>query len=387
MAIIGTLLGGRLADHLARKDARAYAMIPAVGALAGLPFSLAALNSIRCRWPSPSCSRRACLGSMWLGPAYGVVQSLVRPKTRATATAVMLFVANLIGLGLGPLFVGILSDVLASQGHSGADAIKWSMMTFALLALPVRLAVLERAQDHARRDRQLGPPALAAEEFRIDAQLGQGAGPLRLVGVVEHQGLVGVAGQPDVLADLALQLAGAPAGVAQGQDRARGGRCGCPSPPAPRGWWSAPAALDVQAVLGVVVVGVQHEAALTLDRPADQHRVVVERGVVLISSRSRRSGIVSPSTGRFTAMPMAWSASCAQTRISERSKRGSPMPAWRSASGRSGSAFHRRKIQPERGDFKGRPESPESDANRGLPSGGLRAYLRPQNPRRRTRPP
>ena len=73
---------------------------------------------------------------MWLGPAYGVVQSLVRPQTRATATAVLLFVANLIGLGLGPLVVGIVSDVLIARGHSEAEAIQWSLMTFALLAIP-----------------------------------------------------------------------------------------------------------------------------------------------------------------------------------------------------------------------------------------------------------
>ncbi len=136
MAMIGTLLGGRIADHLARKDARAYAMIPAVGAIAGLPFSLAALNSDSLILALAYLLAPGLLGSMWLGPAYGVVQSLVRPETRATATAVLLFVANLIGLGLGPLFVGILSDVLSAQGHSEADAIKWSLTTFALLAAP-----------------------------------------------------------------------------------------------------------------------------------------------------------------------------------------------------------------------------------------------------------
>ncbi|MGH6908652.1 MAG: spinster family MFS transporter [Phenylobacterium sp.] len=136
MAIIGTLLGGRLADHLARKDARSYAMIPAVGALAGLPFSLAALNSHSLLLAFGLLLAPGLLGSMWLGPAYGVVQSLVRPQTRATATAVMLFVANLIGLGLGPLAVGVLSDVLSGQGHSEADAIKWSLMSFAILAFP-----------------------------------------------------------------------------------------------------------------------------------------------------------------------------------------------------------------------------------------------------------
>lgn len=136
MAMIGTLLGGRLADHFAKKDARAYAMIPAIGALAGLPFSLAALNSDSLLLAFAFLLAPGLLGSMWLGPAYGVVQSLVRPETRATATAVLLFVANLIGLGLGPLVVGILSDVLISQGHSEANAIQWSLMSFALLGIP-----------------------------------------------------------------------------------------------------------------------------------------------------------------------------------------------------------------------------------------------------------
>lgn len=135
-AMIGTLLGGRLADHFARKDARAFAVIPAVGAVAGLPFSLAALNADSLLAAFAFLLAPGLLGSMWLGPAYGVVQSLVQPQTRATATAVMLFVANLIGLGLGPLFVGILSDVLISRGHTDADAIRWSMMSFALLAIP-----------------------------------------------------------------------------------------------------------------------------------------------------------------------------------------------------------------------------------------------------------
>src|SRR5262249_17781540 len=136
MAIIGTLLGGRLADHFARKDARSFAFIPAIGALAALPFSLAVYNAGSLQMAFVFLLAPGLLGSMWLGPSYGVVQGLVRPETRATATAVMLFVANLIGLGLGPLAVGFLSDFLKEQGHSGADAIRLSLMSFALLGLP-----------------------------------------------------------------------------------------------------------------------------------------------------------------------------------------------------------------------------------------------------------
>ena len=50
------------------------------------------------------------LGTIWYGPVYGTAQSIVPPHMRATTSAILLFIINLIGLGLGPLFVGALSD-------------------------------------------------------------------------------------------------------------------------------------------------------------------------------------------------------------------------------------------------------------------------------------
>ncbi len=137
MSIIGTLLGGRLADRFAVRDPRAYAVIPAIGAIAGLPFSLAALMSDSLLLAFALLLVPGLLNALWLGPAYAVIQSLVQPHTRATATAVLLFVANLIGLGLGPVAVGLVSDLLSSVGgFTAASAIRWSMASFALLALP-----------------------------------------------------------------------------------------------------------------------------------------------------------------------------------------------------------------------------------------------------------
>ena len=136
MAIIGTLLGGRLADRFARRDQRAYAVIPAIGAIAGLPFSIAALFSDSLLMALTFLLVPGLMNALWLGPGYGVVQSLVQPHTRATATAVVLFVANLVGLGLGPLGVGLISDLLASRGFSSGEAIRWSMASFAVLAFP-----------------------------------------------------------------------------------------------------------------------------------------------------------------------------------------------------------------------------------------------------------
>ena len=41
-------------------------------------------------------------------------------RVRAMATAVLLFVANLIGYGFGPLFIGAISDIFFVNGVAGA---------------------------------------------------------------------------------------------------------------------------------------------------------------------------------------------------------------------------------------------------------------------------
>jgi MFS family permease len=53
--------------------------------------------------------------SAYYGPAYGAAQVLARPDTRAMAAAWMVFAQNLIGLGLGPLLFGALSDMLKPE--------------------------------------------------------------------------------------------------------------------------------------------------------------------------------------------------------------------------------------------------------------------------------
>jgi MFS family permease len=60
---------------------------------------------------------------------YATAQSIVPPHMRATAAAILLFIINLIGLGLGPLAVGILSTVLAkSWGWGDAEGIRWALI-------------------------------------------------------------------------------------------------------------------------------------------------------------------------------------------------------------------------------------------------------------------
>ena len=59
----------------------------------------------------------------FLGPTFGVMHNLVEPRMRATATALLFFVLNMIALGGGPLFTGMMSDFFAqhafTQAHLG----------------------------------------------------------------------------------------------------------------------------------------------------------------------------------------------------------------------------------------------------------------------------
>jgi MFS family permease len=72
----------------------------------------------------------AILGPMYLGPTFGMTQSLVTPAMRATASAILLFILNLIGLGLGPVFAGYLSDEL--RPSHGEESIRYSLLILAV---------------------------------------------------------------------------------------------------------------------------------------------------------------------------------------------------------------------------------------------------------------
>lgn len=130
---IGTWMGGWLADKYGARDLRAYVSIPAISTLMGIPFYIAGLLIDSAVAALILFAFPPILNTLWYGPGYAAVQGLVRPQTRATASAVLLFVINLIGLGLGPLGVGAVSDLISGQmGLGAAEGIRWSLMIFIL---------------------------------------------------------------------------------------------------------------------------------------------------------------------------------------------------------------------------------------------------------------
>jgi len=128
--ILGTYLGGYLGDRFGQKDKRWYMLFPGVATFLSVPFAFLFYTTdvpwLALLFAIPG----AILGPMYLGPTFGMTQTLVPPKMRATASAILLFVLNLIGLGLGPVFAGALSDYLTAD--YGVEAIRYALLILAV---------------------------------------------------------------------------------------------------------------------------------------------------------------------------------------------------------------------------------------------------------------
>ena len=123
---IGIYLGGIATDRWGKKDLSSYFLIPSIVHFISVPLYVLTI------W----------VGSPWLcfvflflvmalhasvaGPYYGVVQNLAPVNLRAFAFAIFAFFTVVIGLGVGPLITGWMSDVLA-RTMGEADGLRWSL--------------------------------------------------------------------------------------------------------------------------------------------------------------------------------------------------------------------------------------------------------------------
>jgi predicted MFS family arabinose efflux permease len=124
--IAGIWLGGSLADRLGARGRRYYALIPAVAFVATIPFYIGAVTSGSLAVAFVLFLVPTALGLVWLGPVLSAIQHVVPPHMRATASAVFLFINNLIGIGIGTAALGALSDVLSAQ--YGADSLRYAIL-------------------------------------------------------------------------------------------------------------------------------------------------------------------------------------------------------------------------------------------------------------------
>jgi MFS family permease len=148
----GTFLAGKLADVLSARDQRWFAWVVAIGKGGLVPF-LVWFFMVQEFVPALLIYLvPAFLGGFYMAPTFAMVQSLVKPEMRSVAAAISLFLLNIIGLGLGPQAVGIVSDLLADQ--HGKESLRYALMIFSLVniwsALHYFLAARTLRQDIKR---------------------------------------------------------------------------------------------------------------------------------------------------------------------------------------------------------------------------------------------
>jgi MFS family permease len=123
---LGSLGGGVLADRLARRDPRWYAWLSAIVSLAAFPFAVIFVLAQDRATALLAFAPFYLLNNLYVASLWTLVQSLVAPGLRASASATQLAVTNLVGYGVGPPLVGFLNDALAPR--FGDDAIRWSLL-------------------------------------------------------------------------------------------------------------------------------------------------------------------------------------------------------------------------------------------------------------------
>ena len=123
---LGTFLGGVIGDWIGKRDVRWYLWVPAIATAIGIPFSFVLYFWPEGRQALLLYAFPAILGGMYLGPTFAMTQALVPARMRAMASAVLLLIMNLIGLGLGPSVVGFLSDVL--EPTYGIESIRYALI-------------------------------------------------------------------------------------------------------------------------------------------------------------------------------------------------------------------------------------------------------------------
>ncbi len=152
---LGTFTGGFLTDHFGKKDRRWYLKIPAYAILASLPFVVGTLFS------SATTLSLFCLGvcsflySTYLGPAIAVAHSIVPATLRALTSAILFLVINLIGLGFGPLLVGMISDLLAPS--LGVDSLRWAMSCILVVSSAAIVLFFRSAKHYGESALDSGP--------------------------------------------------------------------------------------------------------------------------------------------------------------------------------------------------------------------------------------
>jgi MFS family permease len=134
----GTYFGALITEKLAKKNVSLYGIMPVADLLVGVPALIAAF------WVQSLPAHLALVtiylvsAGVYLGPSFATAQTLAPINMRAMSTALFFMILNIIALGGGPTYVGILSEKLM-ETHGEVHSLRISITT---LIVPYILSVI-----------------------------------------------------------------------------------------------------------------------------------------------------------------------------------------------------------------------------------------------------
>lgn len=111
---LGTWVGGWLADRFGKGQLRGYLGIPRYTLMVAAPLAAVAALAGNMYVSLAFLGATFFTHSLAYGPTYAAVQTMTKPHMRGIGTALNIFFVNAIGLALGPLIIGAISDFLAT---------------------------------------------------------------------------------------------------------------------------------------------------------------------------------------------------------------------------------------------------------------------------------
>jgi MFS family permease len=124
--LFGTYWGGRLVARYAACDEALQLKVMAAAIAAAGPISACIYLSPNPYWAFAAVGLAGLIIATTYGPLFAMIQTLVPPRMRALSIATIYLFANLIGMGLGPLAVGALSDAL--RPALGEESLRYALL-------------------------------------------------------------------------------------------------------------------------------------------------------------------------------------------------------------------------------------------------------------------
>ncbi|MAD17241.1 MAG: MFS transporter [Alteromonadaceae bacterium] len=134
----GVWFGGVITDKWGKTNRGAYGWVPALGLLVGVPAYICSVQVTDLNTSLMLLTVLLFTSGFYLGPSFALAQTLAPVKVRAMSTALFFFVLNIIALGGGPTFIGILSKSLTAE-HGEVEALRLSLSA---VSVPYVLAIV-----------------------------------------------------------------------------------------------------------------------------------------------------------------------------------------------------------------------------------------------------